>query len=104
MASNFFPERRSTGARWLFAADCFATGVAVFVPWSTSLTEIFVLLWLVAFLPTLFLPEALTRSRSSAPPGRFLPIVLCALAAIGMLWATEFRGRSGSADSRNFRG
>ncbi len=79
------------GARWLFAADCFATGVAVFVPWSTSLTEIFVLLWLVAFLPTLFLPDANLRDLRSVllRPAGFLPIVLCALAAVGMLWATD---------------
>ena len=78
-------------ARWCLAADAFAAGVAVFVPWSTTLTEIFVVLWLVAFLPTLFLPVADfggPRNVLRIPAG-FLPIVLCALAAIGMLWAFD---------------
>ena len=78
-------------ARWCLAADAFAAGVAVFVPWSTTLTEIFVVLWLVAFLPTLFLPVTDfggLRNVLRIPAG-FLPIVLCALAAIGMLWAFD---------------
>ena|SRR5579863_10185447 len=78
-------------ARWCLAADAFAAGVAVFVPWSTTLTEVFVVLWLVAFLPTLFFPvsdfEGL-RNVLRTPAG-FLPIVLCALAAIGMFWAID---------------
>ncbi len=60
-------------ARWCLAADAFAAGVAVFVPWSTTLTEIFVVLWLVAFLPTLFLPVAdFGGLRTSCGSGRLL--------------------------------
>jgi O-antigen ligase len=78
-------------ARWCLAADAFAAGVAVFVPWSTTLTEIFVVLWLVAFLPTLFLPVADFSGLRNVlrMPAGFLPVVLCALAAIGMLWAFD---------------
>ncbi len=78
-------------ARWCLAADAFAAGVAVSVPWSTTLTEIFVVLWLVAFLPTLFLPTTDTRHLRAVlrSPAGFLPIVLCVLAAIGMLWAVD---------------
>ena len=78
-------------ARWCLAADAFAAGVAVFVPWSTTLTEVFVVLWLVAFLPTLFLPVSDfggLRDVLRTPAG-FLPIVLCALAALGMFWAID---------------
>jgi len=78
-------------ARWHLAADAFAAGVAVFVPWSTTLTEIFVVLWVIAFLPTLFLPYADLRDLRSVlrRPAGYLPIVLCALAAVGMLWAVD---------------
>jgi hypothetical protein len=78
-------------ARWRLAADAFAAGVAVFVPWSTTLTEVFVVLWLIAFLPTLFLPVADFGGLRNVVrmPATFLPIVLCVLAAIGMLWAID---------------
>jgi hypothetical protein len=78
-------------ARWHLAADWFAVGVAVSVPWSTSLTEIFVVLWLIAFLPTLFLPVPDTADARHvlASAAGFLPVVLCVLAAIGMLWAVD---------------
>jgi len=78
-------------ARWQIVIDCLAVGVAVWLPWSTSLTDIFVALWLVAFLPTLFPPslEAADLRRVLATPAGYLPVVLCLLAAIGMLWAVD---------------
>jgi hypothetical protein len=78
-------------ARWQTAADWLAVGVAVFVPWSTSLTEIFVVLWLVAFLPTLFLPapDLADVRRAFKSAAGYLPVLLCVLAAAGMLWAVD---------------
>lgn len=78
-------------ARWQVVIDCLAVGVAVWLPWSTSLTDIFVTLWLIAFLPTLFPPSlgALDLRRVLATPAGYLPAVLCLLAAIGMLWAVD---------------
>ncbi len=78
-------------ARWQLAIDCFAVGVAASLPWSTSLTEIFVTLWLIAFVPTLFVPNLQVDDlrRVLAMPAGFLPVLLCLLAAIGMAWAVD---------------
>lgn len=71
--------------------DCLAVGVAVALPWSTSATEILITLWLIAFLPTLFVPEldVATLRGVLARPAGFLPVLLCLLAAVGMLWAFD---------------
>jgi O-antigen ligase len=78
-------------ARWQLIIDCLAVGVAIWLPWSTSLTEIFVTLWLIAFLSTLFVPgpDVGVLRRVLATPAGFLPVLLCVLAAIGMVWATD---------------
>lgn len=73
-------------ARWLLVIDCLAVGVAVSLPWSTSLTGIFIALWVIAVLPVLDI-GALRRVLTSA--AGFLPVLLWALAAIGMLWAFD---------------
>ncbi len=65
-------------------ADWGAVAVAVSLPWSTTATGILIVLWLVAVLPTLEL-GALRRALASAAGG--LPVLLWALAAMGMLWA-----------------
>ncbi len=65
-------------------ADWVAVAVAVSLPWSTSATGILVVLWLFAALPTLDL-AAVRRTLASAAGG--LPVLLAALAALGMLWA-----------------
>jgi O-antigen ligase len=65
-------------------ADWLAVGVAVSLPWSTSATGIFIGLWLAAVLPTLD-AVAIRRELASAAGG--LPVLLCLLAAVGMLWA-----------------
>ena len=66
------------------AADWLAVAVAASLPWSTSATAIFIVLWLAALLPTLEVP-ALQRVLGSAAGG--LSVLLWALAALGMLWA-----------------
>ncbi|HTP92670.1 MAG TPA: O-antigen ligase family protein [Xanthobacteraceae bacterium] len=65
-------------------ADWLAVGVAVSLPWSTSAAGIFVVLWLVAALPTLNV--AAVRRELLTPAGG-LPVLLWALAVVGMLWA-----------------
>ena len=65
-------------------ADWLAVAVAVSLPWSTSATGILVVLWLIAALPTLDV-AAVRRALASAAGG--LPVLLAALAAVGMLWA-----------------
>jgi O-antigen ligase len=65
-------------------AGWLAVGVAVSLPWSTSATSIFIVLWLLAALATLDV-AALRRELLSAAGG--LPVLLWLLAVAGMLWA-----------------
>ncbi len=69
---------------WLRVVDWLAVGVAATLPWSTSATGIFIALWIVAVLPTL--DRAAVRQGLATFAG-FLPVLLWALAALGMLWA-----------------
>jgi O-antigen ligase len=71
-------------ARLVQAADCLAVGVAVSLPWSTSATEIFVALWVIAVVPTLDI--GMVRRQLATAAG-LLPVLLFLLAVIGMLWA-----------------
>lgn len=66
------------------AADYLAIALVVSLPWSTSVTGIVAALWLIALLPTLDLQSV---RRAVAAPAGSLPVVLVALAALGMLWA-----------------
>jgi O-antigen ligase len=70
--------------RLAVAADWLAVAVAVSLPWSTSATGILIALWLLAVIPTLD-PASVRREVMSAAGG--LPVLLWALAAVGMLWA-----------------
>jgi O-antigen ligase len=65
-------------------ADWAAVGVAVSLPWSTSATSIFLVLWLLTLLPTL--DVAMVRREIETAAGG-LPVLLWLLAAVGMLWA-----------------
>jgi hypothetical protein len=64
-------------------ADWLALGVAIALPWSTSVTGICIAAWLIVLLPTLD-PAALRRELTSAAGG--LPVVLWCLGALGMFW------------------
>ncbi len=70
--------------RWFAVVDWLAVGVAVWLPWSTTVTDVLIVAWLIAVLPTLDLP-ALRRTLPTA--AAYLPVLLWLLAAIGMLWA-----------------
>jgi O-antigen ligase len=81
------------------AADWLAVAVAVSLPWSTSATSILVVLWLLAVLPTL---DVAAVRRELATAAGVLPVLLCLLAALGMLWANDdvsWRERFGGFDS-----
>jgi O-antigen ligase len=71
-------------ARWMAVVDWLAVALAISLPWSTSVTEIFVWLWIAAVLPTL---DANVVRRELANPAAYLPVLLFGLAVIGMLWA-----------------
>src|SRR6478609_6278357 len=65
-------------------ADALAVAVAMSLPWSTSLTDILVALWLIALLPTLDVRSLL---RGLSIPAAALPVAFCLLGIIGMAWA-----------------
>lgn len=65
-------------------ADWLAVGVAVALPWSTSISQILIVIWLVALLPTL---DVTFMRRTLQNPAASLPVLLWLLAAVGMLWA-----------------
>src|SRR5258708_27850822 len=66
------------------AAGCLAVAVAVSLPWSTSVSIILIVVWLVAVFPTLAVADV-RRELLTAAGG--LPVLLWLLAAVGMLWA-----------------
>jgi hypothetical protein len=68
-------------ARW---ADCFALGVAVALPWSTSCTAVFVVLWFISLVASWNIAE---RLREPWLAVGYLPALLWLVAALGMLWA-----------------
>jgi O-antigen ligase len=65
-------------------ADYLAVAVAASLPWSTSVSAIFIVLWLVAIIPII---ENAASRRAFATPAAMLPLALFTLAAAGMLWA-----------------
>jgi O-antigen ligase len=72
-------------ARMVVIADWLAVGVVVAMPWSTSLFQIFIVLWLIALLPTL--DVAAVRRELQTPAGA-LPVLLWFAGVLGMLWAS----------------
>jgi hypothetical protein len=84
------PDRQG----FLRLADWLAVGVALSLPWSTSATSVLIVVWFLAWLPTLDV-NALRREVASAAGG--LPVLLWALGALGMLgaavsWGERFEG------------
>jgi O-antigen ligase len=77
-ARIFDPQALARLAEWL------VVGVAVSLPWSTSATSVLIALWLAAVLPTLSV-DLVRRELATAAGG--LPVLLWALAAVGLLWA-----------------
>jgi O-antigen ligase len=65
-------------------ADGFVVAAAVSLPWSTSATAIFVVLWLFALIPTLQWAD-IRRELATLAGG--LPVLLFILGLVGILWA-----------------
>ena len=65
-------------------ADALAASVAVSLPWSTSATAVLAVIWFIVLVPTLELPTLRSATRHAAG---ITPLILVALAAIGMFWA-----------------
>ena len=83
---GFFKARFFDFWRWELAADIFAVGIAVCLPWSTSLTWLFIGFWLFALFPILDFVEL--RGIVKMPAGG-LPVLLWLLALLAMVWATD---------------
>ncbi|MDO9414057.1 MAG: O-antigen ligase family protein [Pseudolabrys sp.] len=64
-------------------ADVFAVLLAASLPWSTSVTGILALLWLLAFIPICDLARL---RRIALTPAGTLPLLLVAFGFLGMLW------------------
>jgi O-antigen ligase len=64
--------------------DRLAALIAILLPWSTTGVAIAMVLWLIAFVPTVE-PRALGRSLTR--PVSALPLLLVALALVGTLWS-----------------
>jgi O-antigen ligase len=78
-------------------ADGLVVAVAVSLPWSTSATGILIVLWLLAFIPTI---DMATLRREVLTLAGGLPVLLWLLAVVGMLWADatwseRFKGLDG---------
>ena len=80
-----FPIAKSfSQERLAFVADGLSVAVAVSLPWSTSATAIFAVLWLVALAPTFHWVDI---RRELATPAGGLPVLLVGLGIAGMFWA-----------------
>jgi len=82
--TDTFISRAFDRARLNLAADWLAVGAVAAMPWSTSISQILIVVWLVALIPTLEV-AALRHEVQSLAGG--LPVLLWLLGLIGMLWA-----------------
>jgi O-antigen ligase len=65
-------------------ADGLVVAVAVSLPWSTSATGVLIVLWLLAFIPTI---EVVSLRREVLTWAGGVPVLLWLLALVGMAWA-----------------
>lgn len=74
-------------------ADVFAIGAVVVLPWSATLLNMLVALWLITLIPSLTWSDV---RREIATPVGGLPVLLFALGLVGMAWTQEsWPGRLG---------
>ena len=74
------PDRAQLGR----IADWLVVAIAVSLPWSTSMSAILIVLWLIAVVPCLGLASIWQEAKTAAGG---LPVVLWAFAALAILWA-----------------
>ena len=82
--TDTFISRAFDRARLSLAADWLAAGAVAAMPWSTSISQILTVIWLVVLIPTLDV-AMLRREVQSLAGG--LPVLLWLLGLVGMLWA-----------------
>jgi O-antigen ligase len=79
--------------------DYLAIAIAISLPWSTTATGALLLLWLLAALPT---ADVVGLRREILTPAGGLPLLLCAWAMLGILWATDVSWKESFAGLREF--
>src|SRR4051794_39511463 len=84
LTTSTFTTTASRSNWRLTAADWLAAGILLALPWSTSATGVLVLFWLLTVIPTL---DRQALREQLVEPAAYLPILLWALAGLGMLWA-----------------
>lgn len=67
-------------------ADQLAAAVAISLPWSITASGILVAIWLIVFLSTV---DFSVLRRAHILPAVAMPVALCVLGAIGMMWAVD---------------
>jgi O-antigen ligase len=82
--SEFFRRERLSRI-----ADRLVVAVVVSLPWSTSATGILIVLWLLAFIPTI---EVAALRREVLTWAGALPVLLWLFAVVGMSWADASPG------------
>jgi hypothetical protein len=82
--TDTFISRAFDRARLNLAADWLAAGAVAAMPWSTSISQILIVVWLVVLIPTL---DVATLRREVQSPAGGLPVLLWLLGLVGMLWA-----------------
>ena len=84
-------------ARLVRLADGLAMATVASLPWSTSAASIFIVLWLLALLPTL---DVKTVRPDLLTPAGGIPVLLWLLGMVGLLWAdVSWRERLGGIES-----
>jgi len=83
-ASEFFGRERLSRI-----ADHLVVAVVVSLPWSTSATGILIVLWLLAFIPTI---DVTALRREVLTWAGAIPVLLWVLAVVGMSWADASPG------------
>ena len=80
-------------------ADWLAAAAVAAMPWSTSISEILIVCWLVAVLPTL--DVAMVRREVQSAAGG-LPVLLWVLGVLGMVWAADISWAERFAGLKSF--
>src|SRR5437588_229674 len=81
--TDTFISRAFDRARLNLTADWLAVGAVAAMPWSTSISQILIVIWLVVLIPTF--DVAMLRREVQSPAGG-LPVLLWLLGLAGMLW------------------
>lgn len=86
LSAHASPSIWRNTAAWIKAADIAVVLLAISLPWSTSLVAIFAVAWLLLLIPT---AQKRDVANFLSRPTCWVPVLLFALAAAGMLWASD---------------